>query len=168
MWKDQYSRMLRSIERVQQYYDGLTGLEHYDGGQAFPEFRDSVIHMFQDIFNLRDWLKNDPAVSTPDSVIDALCSGNPATSPNLHIARDVANGSKHLTITKPSQSKNTKVAATGNMAITFGPTGEMKDTVLKHSIFIDLGANNVVDALHTAKQCAAEWRSALLAWGLSP
>jgi hypothetical protein len=113
MWEEQYFRMLRSVQRVKKYYDGLIGLDHYDGSQAFLEFRDFVIHVFQDIFHLRDWLKNDSSVTVVNADIDALFSRNPGASPNLHIARDIANGSKHLVITSPSQSQNTKIAPTG-------------------------------------------------------
>lgn len=168
MWEEQYARMIRSIQRVQPYYDGLTGLDHYDGSAVFPEFRDAVIHLFQDIFNLRDWLKNDSGVAVTNQDIDATCSNNPSTYPNLHIARDVANGSKHLTITRPSGSADTKVAGTGHVAVSFGAGGEMKSTILKHSIAIELSPSNFVDALDVAKGCVAEWDTALQGWGLKP
>ncbi len=166
MWSEQYLRMIRSVERVQPYYDGLTGLDSYDGSKIFPEFRDAVIHLFQDIFNLRDWLKSDPSVEIPNHEIDAKCSGNPEACPNLHIARDVANGSKHLKISRPSQNADTKVAGTGRISISFGAGAEMKTTVLKHSILIELGAGEYADALEVAKGAISEWREALADWGL--
>mgnify|MGYP000701759998 CR=1 FL=1 len=168
MWNEQYQRMLRSFQRVQNYYDGLTGLEHYDGASVFPEFRDSVIHLFQDIFNLRDWLKNDQKISVSNSDIDSTCSGNSSKFPNLHIARDVANGSKHLRITRPSQSVDTRIAGVGHLEVSFGAGGEMKNTVLKHSIAIELGDSSLADALTVAGGCIAEWDEVLQNWGLKP
>ena len=163
MWKEQYERIIRGVARLEGSYSGLTGLEHYDGAH-FADFRDAVIHVFQDILHLRDWLKNDPAVTVPAQDLDRLFSGNVAASRNLHAARDVANGSKHLVINSPSISADTKVSRTGQ--ITWTPSGTMRDSPIKHSINIDLGSGNFVDALDLARRCVDDLNGFLGSRGL--
>jgi len=54
-------------------------------------FDDDVRHLLQDMWHLKDWLKNDPGTSK-------MCDyeGEVARSTSLRILADLANGSKHL------------------------------------------------------------------------
>ena len=165
MWKEQYDRIGRGIADLRVYYKGKSGYEHYDGAAEFPRFRDHVMHLFQDIFHLRDWLINDAAVNIPDADLHALFTRNFDKWPALHTARDVANAGKHLVLTmQPSVSKDAAVAKTGHLAI--NPSGDMKDTVIKHSIAVQIDASNAEDALALAERCLKEWHAFLSEKGL--
>jgi hypothetical protein len=50
-WQEQYRRMIRSFRKLDGEYNNT---EVYD---------DDLYHFFEDVWHLKDWLKNDPAVS---------------------------------------------------------------------------------------------------------
>jgi hypothetical protein len=157
MWEEQYERMQRALREVERYYEGLSGSRTYDVDD-FQRFRDAVIHFFQDCFHLRDWLKNDPSVSIPDQDLFDLFN---VRSPSRHlpVSRDVANGSKHLRIDRPSVSRDAKVAPSGRLDWTPGST--MPEGVIRHSITVQIHATKVMDALELAKVCVKDWNAFL-------
>jgi len=67
-----------------------------DGTRTPADRLDFFLAFAQNCYSLRDWLDRDARASKP--ALDDLMSRTPA----LQICRDVANGSKHLVISKPS------------------------------------------------------------------
>lgn len=163
MWKDQYDRMYRSAGRVRDCYSRRGIDEGYDGTTEFPAFRDAVIHTFQDIFHLRDWLCNDSSVQIPDADIKDLFVNNPQTWPALHIARDIANGSKHLENKRPSHSGEARVSQTGHVSVEYGtePGGAIRQSISVHT-----DASALEDALVLVERCLNEWDAFLTEHGL--
>jgi len=103
-WREQYDRVLRARTRVVEHYAGRTGYETF-GGDDFQRFRDDILHCVQDIFHLRDWVKNDQSIDVDLGVLKTLFIGDPVCSPYLHMARDLANGSKHLVLDRARSSE---------------------------------------------------------------
>lgn len=66
------------------------------------EFQDDMLNTFQAIWHVKDWVKNDPLLSTAQhatkqqAIIDAAHA-----SPILKICADVCNGTKHFKLTTP-------------------------------------------------------------------
>lgn len=81
----QYERMMRSHGRLRSIASG-------DLTASSDEARDALFHFFQDAYHLKDWIKNDPAVST-DEVEQFINEVKP-----LQICADLCNGTKHLTL----------------------------------------------------------------------
>jgi hypothetical protein len=77
-WNDQYERMVRAYARLSEPYESSI---MYD---------DDLIHYFQDCWHLKDWIKNDPALSIANA-IELEVNAHQA----LRIVADLANGSKH-------------------------------------------------------------------------
>lgn len=77
--------MLRSRRRLK----GIAG------GQltaSFDEARDALLRFFQDAHHLKDWIRNNPSVSTSD-VEEFIKAAGP-----LQICADLCNGTKHLVL----------------------------------------------------------------------
>ncbi len=84
-WRSQYDRMVRGWERLQgDYYSSIN-------------YEDDTYHYFQDCWHLKDWIKNDANLS--QSVRDSIESEVDKHEP-LRVVADLANGSKHLNITR--------------------------------------------------------------------
>lgn len=164
MWKEQYARLGRSIARVKAHYAGRSGYSHF-GPEDVAAFRDDVIHAFQDVFHLRDWLVRDPTVAVPEKEIKQLYKDNPSANPSLHLARDVANGSKHLENTRPSVDADAAVAKTSNVNVNLA--GRMEDTVFSHNVNVELGGGKSRDALKLLEDCQQEISAFLKAKGLA-
>ncbi len=56
VWREQYDRMLRGLDRVERHYRGFVEFDEF-GPEHVADFRDDIVHAFQDVFHLRDWLK---------------------------------------------------------------------------------------------------------------
>lgn len=89
-WKGQYARVLRWHQRI-------TSLGALDDATPAPFIAfDYLYAFFQNCFHLRDWLKNDGAVS--EKSLRSFMSGNI----EMAVCRDIANGTKHFRINRPS------------------------------------------------------------------
>jgi uncharacterized protein (DUF433 family) len=82
-WKMQYHRMMRGRERIKKAYPSM------------HEYYDAIYHFFQDVLHLRDWLCNDTNLG------DEQIRERFNKSQWLMIARDVAEGTKHLRLSTP-------------------------------------------------------------------
>ena len=85
-WQGQYESMLRWRNRVVEAANGEPSADELDFLLAF----------FQAAHHLRDWLDKTRAVQTSDT--DAFIGAHA----ELGICRDIANGFKHHSITRPS------------------------------------------------------------------
>lgn len=89
-WKGQWKRAERSLARLR----GIVPLtSHY----AFHVTDDDLVHCFTDIWHVKDWLRNDADV--PIDVRDQV-EAYVQSRPMLQLAGDLANGMKHLKLTK--------------------------------------------------------------------
>ena len=97
-WPEQYERMLRSHDRLNDYSRGHRAA-------SSDEARDALIHFFQDAYHLKVWLRNDQG----EQAIGIQPSRNPgaqhikdavesyvSSTQFLQLCADIANGSKHL------------------------------------------------------------------------
>jgi hypothetical protein len=89
-WRTQFSRTCRWQARVQEIRAecGRVGVRQ--------DFEDYLYSFFQNCFHLREWLSKSGAVS--DSELKRLF----ASHTELQLCRDICNGTKHMTISKPS------------------------------------------------------------------
>lgn len=152
-WQDQWARMQRLTERVRASRDGprpdFLGTEGY---------RDEVFSLFQAIWHFKDWLDNDPAVPITKQDVDAWVFTAP-TSLNLQAAHDLANGSKHLELTKPaveaSQGRNDATLHVGSG--------------MQHVFYITIKkTGQEFEAVALAELCLADWRAFLAKYNLTP
>ena len=98
-WREQYERMLRSQRHL---YDVANGVEHAGSDTA----RDALYHCYQDAYHLKDWLKNDDAVTVDNDEIEAAVKN----SRELALCADLCNGTKH---------RKLKGSKTGDIATAF-------------------------------------------------
>lgn len=84
-YEDQYKRMLRSFEKI-------TGVNHPQD----PNYRDDVIHFFQDCYHLKDWIKNDEIIKVKYKKLPEKVEKFVLSSEIMGIVADIANASKHL------------------------------------------------------------------------
>jgi hypothetical protein len=82
-WRAQYERMQRSYARVTASHASSVA---YD---------DNLHHFMQDCWHLKEWILNDPATRIGKAIKDHVKG-----YPSLLICADLANGSKHLKLTK--------------------------------------------------------------------
>lgn len=97
-WREQYDRLHRSHKR----------LSAIAGGQvagSSDEARDALFHFFQDAYHLKDWIKNDPAVTTSD--VEHYIK----TREVLRLCADLCNGTKHFGL-DPNKRPRTGDAST--------------------------------------------------------
>jgi hypothetical protein len=85
-WRGQHERVLRWHARVVAAANS----------EPSPDELDFLLAFFESCFHLRDWLLADGATTLPG--LDALFAG----SAELKVCRDLANGFKHHTISRPS------------------------------------------------------------------
>ena len=99
-YEDQYRRTRLQLERCKVNYsvDGHPKLPFtMDKETVFSTVMD-FMHLFQDIFHLRDWLINDPDVSISRNEMNQFFK----KSPNMLLLQSVANATKRL-ILEPGQ-----------------------------------------------------------------
>ena len=100
-WREQYARMRRSRDRLTA---AATGQLAVDSDQA----RDLLVHVYQDAYHLKDWLKNDPTV--PSSAVNAI-EAHIKADPSLALCADIANGAKHFKLTSTKTGDLTTTVA---------------------------------------------------------
>jgi hypothetical protein len=84
-WQMHYRRMVRSFDRLQRPYNNT---EVHD---------DDLHHFFQDAWHLKDWINNDTTV--PETIRHKIWK-RVHEDFALRVAADLANGTKHLLLTK--------------------------------------------------------------------
>jgi hypothetical protein len=103
-WQGQYRRMRR-------WYDRLLNVANDWDSHSFDEQIDFALVFFHNAYHLRDYLLKENAVA--QRPLDDLMHESPA----LRISRDLANGSKHREISRPSVDASPWIVRTLN----FGP-----------------------------------------------
>jgi len=92
-WKEQFERVKRSLNRIENRNEDLT-----------PYHEDDFWHFFQDCYHLKDWIKNDSSI--PKNIKGEYIDKNHKeghkveecinANTNLSMCADLANKSKHL------------------------------------------------------------------------
>ena len=154
-WTDQWLRILRWRERVRQSRDQIRtddlGTEGY---------RDEVFALYQAIWHLKDWLKNDTNLG-PDlrRAVEVWVNehGN-----LLKVAADVANGSKHMSQTTGQQRAGGSSQTRNDVWIFVGEG-------VRTRFYIEDGRNGEdIEVVALADACLSEWQAFLQRWGLTP
>ena len=82
-WHEQYDRMRRSYRAL---------AEHATTGHDSDIARDALFHFFQDAYHLKDWIKNDPRLSSDSEAAVRA-------SEELQLCADRCNATKHFVLT---------------------------------------------------------------------
>jgi hypothetical protein len=134
--------MIRSFRKLEGEYNNT---EVYD---------DDLYHFFQDVWHLKDWLKNDSAVSQK---VRTRVETDVTSVPALRLAADLANGSKHFELRVPREG----AAITQRHVIVQlgGPKGAEQRR--------DVGTvgGSVTTAEQIARDSVKEWEKLLIAYG---
>ena len=136
-WSDQWTRTLRS-------YAELPGVARHAFGAV--DARDAFMRFFMDCFHVKDWLKNDPALSLgnrPEKYVE--------DTPDLLLCADLCNGSKHLAMKPYQGGGGYRVDPLTRMS-----TGAIEDGT--HLAVVVPGAGRTEDALDLAGRCLSAWR----------
>lgn len=152
-WKEQYSRMVRSLDRLRSIASG--GLS-----ASSDDARDSLFHFYQDAYHLKDWIKNDSSISSTD--IEEVIN---VTEP-LQVCADLCNGTKHLDLQRSRSGDSSTVFATQSVIVrpaTIG-SGLGADPAL-HGWTVESNGKHY-DAVELADVVVAEWESWLVNQGL--
>jgi hypothetical protein len=100
-WEQQWRRVGRLFARFEQTARGR------DHDRESDYYQDEAYAFFQNCYHLKDWLKNDAAsaAAVADDIEQFI-----SVSRALSICADLANGSKHLRITRqPRVDASTKI-----------------------------------------------------------
>jgi hypothetical protein len=116
-WRDQYDRMNRSLFRLLMTQAGLfpSSTVPPDDGTGTLTFApadhrdalDALMHAYQDAYHLKDWIRNDPSITT--SNVEQFINSDV----HLKICADLCNGSKHFQLDERARTGDptTAVAA---------------------------------------------------------
>jgi hypothetical protein len=145
-WQWQWQRVQMHLKEIRAVYSGR------DGGT--DDALDATLSFFEVVHHLKDWLGNDSSSGLTRGDGDALI----AASPMLKLCADLANGSKHFTLT----SARTGDRSTG---ITRNDVTVSIDTGVTHRFYVGSGGTEH-DALQIAEAAVAEWTGFLTSKGL--
>jgi hypothetical protein len=154
-WTDQWQRILRWRERVRQSRDEVR-TDHL----GTEGYRDEVFALFQSLWHLKDWLRNDPALDpTLRSSVEGWIN---LEGDLLKVAADVANGSKHMTQQAHHQRANGSRQTRNDVSVYVG-RGVSTTFYIK-----DVRNGQDFEAVALADSCLDEWQAFLRVWGLTP
>lgn len=133
----------------------------YRADTSQEDQRDELLALYQALWHLKDWLKNDPAV--PDALrraVESWVNHHPDAS-NLRVAADVANGSKHMLLTNGRaggsihQGTDIRILVGGGLSQTFYIEDRSDPSRVRRR-----------EASNLAASCIREWRRFLREGGL--
>lgn len=108
-WQSQWKRVLTRLAGLRDVYTGRPG--------GTDEALDTALSFFESVHHLKDWLANDPSSGIGEATVESLIRRNSV----LRICADLANGSKHLVLTRSR-------------------TGDTSTAIARNDVTIDLGA----------------------------
>jgi hypothetical protein len=123
--------------------------------------KDSIEAVIADIWNLKDWLINDPTACVPPADINAFLD---TEAFNIRACGDIETKQKHYRVNN-SRRENTELVWKGNHAhpsgypVIFSVTRTYKD---------GSGTDHWEDAFELARRAIEEWRKFLVRRGLLP
>lgn len=148
-WSEQWDRVERWFSSFKETNDGRT----HD--RASDYYQDEAYAFFQNAYHLKDWLKHDPAASAQVRDVEAFISG----SQSMRLCADLCNGSKHLALTTPRESADTKI---GQRHFRVG----LSEPATISAQYVVESAGQTYDAFALAQDCIDEWRAYLATKGL--
>ena len=143
----QFSRVQRALARVEK-----------NKNRVLEEYEDDIWCFFQNCWHLKDWVKNDGAISIKHR--DAV-EKDVRKFEELKICEDLANRSKHLKLTRNIQM-NAEVKKR-NTIIFAGPPGEGYG---KYEFKIQTANGREFDAIEVAKKSVEHWETILRSYGV--
>lgn len=151
-WGYYINGLMRWYKRLVAVYKPRRSLDY--------DYADDVTNaFFLFCYHLKDWLINDSSIKIAAKDVETFIS---ASTP-LSISADLANGSKHLGLTRVrSNAKNLKVNPTIKMTLVVNSKSKSK-AYYSRSIEVD---GKVYDALDLAKLCLVDWQTYLKSKGL--
>lgn len=160
-WEEQWKRVNRYLDRVETIYSGRT-----QGGTE--DVRDDLYAFFQNAHHLKDWLTNDPSVtSLPKRDIEAFISRTEC----LRICADLSNGTKHL-ILNSTRTRDPSTAVTKTHVTVYGrtafetrrPDGALEHLqvpaepqIISYAFTVESGGREY-DALALSRDIVEHWR----------
>ena len=122
------------LERVHRWYGRLI----HSASIGSADLEDFAFTFFQNCYFLREWVEKTSTITSSD--LDLLFS----QSRELQVCRDLCNGTKHLTISKPSADANFSIA-------------REYDPGSAHKYRLVGIAADKFDLLELANKCLQEW-----------
>lgn len=142
-------------DRMKRWYDRFASI---DQGRLHDlpsdNYVDDIYAFFQNCYHLKDWIKNDNAISTPalkQSVEDCITSDR-----SLRLCADICNSLKHLTRTTSNRSGENPWFGQKQFAVDIGSSPT--NISLKYQID---AAGGSIDAFQLATDCVAAWETFL-------
>jgi hypothetical protein len=136
-WKSQWRRVMTGLNQVEAVYAGRDS--------ETEDALDAVFLFFQAAHHLKDWLGNDPASGVAKADVDALIN----ESPMLQLCADLANGSKHLALTR-TRTGDRSTSITRNSA-----TVHVGEGTVAHRFYVYSNGNDY-DVLEIAQAAVRE------------
>jgi hypothetical protein len=115
---------------------------------------DTALSFFESVHHLKDWLVNDPLSGISEATVESLIRQNPV----LRICADLANGSKHLVLTR-SRTGDVSTAITRNDVMIYVGTG-----TAAHRFYVQ-SAKKEYDVRDIAEEAVAIWTKFLTSQG---
>jgi hypothetical protein len=104
-WQSQWERVQRRLDDVRAVYTGRPG-----GTDAAI---DTVQSFFEAVHHFKDWLRNDPSSGISKAAGDKLINGSVV----LRLSADLANGSKHLALTRSRTGDRSTTIARNDVTV---------------------------------------------------
>jgi hypothetical protein len=142
-YRQQYDRMMR-------WYDRFVAIDHGRSHDSSSDnYRDEVYAFFESCYHLKDWIKNDTAISP--GVVQSV-EGHVSSSRSLRLCADICNSLKHLQLTRPRSHEN-PVFGAKSVALDLG-----NSTAPSISIKYEVETTNgPEDAFQLATDCVLAW-----------
>ncbi|MGB8941121.1 MAG: hypothetical protein WCD21_12940 [Streptomyces sp.] len=147
-WQWQWARVQRRLEDVRAVYAGAPG--------GTDVALDMVQSFFEAVHHLRDWIINDPACVVIEDDVEELFKDNLV----LRLCGDLANGSKHLKLTRRAWTGDKSTTIARNDAIVYVGEGTSA-----HRFYIASGGTEY-DVRQIAEDAVDEWSTFLSGRGL--
>jgi hypothetical protein len=147
-WGEQYDRMNRWYARL------------FESKNVDERLVDDYYAFFTCCFHLKDWLKGDAALNPK---IGEAAESHVNRDPWLRLCADVANGAKHLVVSRTSRVDPNARLKTGVVFVAppiATEKGERLDAVMLHA------DGKLHIAIMVAGSCLREWNNFFVAWEL--
>lgn len=145
-WQSQWQRVHRRLEGVRAVYGGAPG--------GTDVAIDTVLSFFEAIHHLKDWIGNDPRSGITSADGDSLIN----RSLMLRLCADLANGSKHLSLTRSRTGDTSTDIARNDVTVFVGTK------TAAHRFYVQSN-NKEYDIVDIAEAAVGEWTRFLISKG---
>ncbi len=95
-YEEQFNRVLRWYERYKEINNGILHTKESDN------YQDDVFAFFMNCYHLKDWIKNDPSLTSKNLDVESFVSNNN----DLSLCADICNSIKHLKLNSKRSNRN--------------------------------------------------------------